>query len=388
MPVQILDHPTIHTLLISLPREETTSLLHKIQQALESFSAHGERKNQPPPSAVTRPNTNTLFRPFTSATSVGTKITAEPVPDAHGKKAPLHGVIVLCDVAGLPTGLLASEEITGYRTSMTAMVPFVWRRDVADIVVFGAGVQALWHTRLILMLRGDEVRRITFVSPRRESVDELIRTVSNENRVHGWTSTSTGGCVFDFVSSAASPSELETRLRTADCVFCTTPARNILFPAEYVTKRDTGTWPLVSAVGSWQSEMIELDPALLHHAIDENPSAGGQDMYTYNPITGQNKGAILTDDRDFALGNCGEMVRADVAREDVVELGEIIALRKGRETGESGSLSLAKVDGQRMDRFSEEGLVVFKSVGVSLTDLAAGNAVLDLFRLQRQLHRL
>lgn len=229
------------------------------------------------------------------------------------------------------------------------------------------------------MLRGHDVRRITFVCPGRESVDRLVETVSRENAVHGWT----GSCDFEFVCSAAKQEKIEACVRAADCVFCTTPATNPLFPASYLTKRtSSGSGPLVSAVGAWKPEMIELDPALLHHAIDGSGTDGGSDMY--NPITGQSKRAILTDDRDFALGNCGEMIRGKVARDDVVELGEILALREGRGKPET----LASLDGQRMDRFLEEGFVVFKSVGVSLTDLTAGNAVLEIFRRQRQVHRL
>ena len=63
---------------------------------------------------------------------------------------------------------------------MNAMVPFTWRVNVENIVIFGAGMQALRHTRLILTLRGSEVRTITFANPSRDRVDALIGTVSRE----------------------------------------------------------------------------------------------------------------------------------------------------------------------------------------------------------------
>jgi ornithine cyclodeaminase/alanine dehydrogenase-like protein (mu-crystallin family) len=49
---------------------------------------------------------------------------------------------------------------------------------VENIVIFGGGMEALWHARLILTLRGFEVKTITFVNPSKERVDKLIETVS------------------------------------------------------------------------------------------------------------------------------------------------------------------------------------------------------------------
>lgn len=101
--IQVLDNPTIHNLLINLSKEETTSFRDTIEQTLEAFSINGERQYQPPPSIVNRPNgQNTLFRQFTSDSCIGTKITVEPAPapgpgpdgQSHGRKDPLHGVIV------------------------------------------------------------------------------------------------------------------------------------------------------------------------------------------------------------------------------------------------------------------------------------------------------
>ncbi|ODM22807.1 hypothetical protein SI65_00396 [Aspergillus cristatus] len=119
--IQVLDNPTMHNLLINLSKEESFTFREIIEHTLESFSVNGERQYQPPPSIVNRPNgQNTLFRPFTSDTCIGTKITVESGPDGQGRKSPPHGVIVLTDSKGNPTGLLSSNEITGYRTSMNA----------------------------------------------------------------------------------------------------------------------------------------------------------------------------------------------------------------------------------------------------------------------------
>ncbi|KAJ0421183.1 shikimate/quinate 5-dehydrogenase [Aspergillus carlsbadensis] len=362
-----LGNEAVHNLLINLTKEETLHFLQITEKTLEDFSVKGERAYQPPPTSATRSNgQRTLFRPFTSDSAVGAKIIVTPPPKPDGTKDPLHGLIILLDGNGHPTGLMAAEEITGYRTSMNAMVPFCWRKHVQNIVIFGGGMQSLWHTRLILALRGDEVRRITFVNSSNERVDALIGMVSKENETR-WKS----GCIFDFIGSSESDAQkrIKARLAEADCVFCTTPSRSPLFPASYLTQRsgpNANRQPLIVAVGSWQPDMIELDPGLLHHAIE---APGG-----FNPATGERGGVILVDDRDYALENAGEVVRSGIRSEDMVELGQIIALRGGNVVGVSGE-HVAETN-----RFISEGFVVYKSVGVSLTDLTVGSAILELKR--------
>ena len=365
--IRILDNPTIHDLLINLSQDEAIEFRHVIEKTFEEFSTNGERLYQPGPGVVNRPNgQSTLFRPFTSDSSVGTKITVDPAPEPDGRKDPLHGVIVLCDGKGNLTGVMNSEEITGYRTSMNAMVPFSWRRQVDNIVIFGAGVQALWHTRLILTLRGSDVSTITYISSPR--ANQLIETVSAENRVH-WKAN----CAFHFIDNTAADSQekIESALADVNCIFTTTPSSKPLFPAHYLdTKRSPA--PFISAIGSWQPEMIELDPALLRLAVASDTG--------YNPMTGKDEGVILTDDRDFALTNSGELVQSKITAKDIVELGEIIGLGSGKGT----SAALANTNLQKRDRLLSEVFVIYKSVGVSLTDLTVSNAILELARRKQQ----
>lgn len=359
----------IHDLLINLSKTETKGFQRVIERTFEEFSVDGERQYQPMPSVANRPSGSSyLFRPFTSDSSIGTKITAEPAPKPDGSKDPLRGVIVLCDGQGNPKGLLSSEEVTGYRTSMNAMVPFSWRNRVDDIVIFGSGVQALWHTRLILILRGSEMKSITYVSSSRHRVQQLIATVSAENNAR-WKAN----CSFGFIENTTSDfkQKLEARLRNVDCIFCTTPSKTPLFPASYIEHRGSRR-PFISAIGSWQPDMIELDPSLLSIAVA--PDAG------YNPITGKDEGVILVDDRDFALKNSGELVKSNTDAKNVIELGEVIALRNGKIASEH----MEKKAAQKTDCFLSEGFVIYKSVGVSLTDLTVSDAILKLARDRHQ----
>jgi ornithine cyclodeaminase/alanine dehydrogenase-like protein (mu-crystallin family) len=369
--MQYLGNDTVHQLLINLTKDEAISFRKTIEQTLEDFSTGGERQYQPDPNAVIRPNgSRTLFRPFTSNQSIGAKLVVEPPPRPDGKKDPLHGILILMDGLGNPTGVLGAEEVTGYRTSMNVMVPFSWRKNVGNIVIFGGGMQALWHTRLILTLRGSEVKSITFVNPFKDQVDALIGTVSKENAAR-WKSA----CSFHFINTSAPDfqQQIETRLSDIDCVFCTTPSRKPLFPASYLTKRKSSArQPFISAIGSWQSDMIELDPALLHHG---NAADGG-----YNPVTSEAKGVVLVDDRDYALLNSGEVVQSELTAEEMVEIGQIVALRSGK------LQSIHPRQVEQTNRFISEGFIVYKSIGVSLTDLTAANAVLALRQKKKDHH--
>ncbi|KAL4813020.1 hypothetical protein BDW67DRAFT_193139 [Aspergillus spinulosporus] len=366
--MQYLGNDAVYQLLINLTKDQAIEFRKIIEKTFEDFSTSGERRCQPNPSAITRPNgQRTLFRPFTSDSSVGAKLIVEPPPRPDGKKDPLHGILILMNGQGYPTGILDAEEVTGYRTSMNAMVPFSWRTNVENIVVFGGGMQALWHTRLILTLRGSEVKSITFVNHSQDRVEALIRTVSKENETR-WKSD----CSFQYINTSAldSQEQIKTRLSSADCVFCTTPSRKPLFPASYLTGwRSTGRLPFISAVGSWQSDMIELDPELLHHSI---AAEGG-----YNPTSGEDIGVVLVDDRDYALENSGEVVQSKIKAKDMVELGQILALMNQK----IGIVNCQQI--KQTQRFISQGFVVYKSIGVSLTDLTISNAILALARNQQ-----
>ncbi|KAL4998581.1 hypothetical protein BDV10DRAFT_201252 [Aspergillus recurvatus] len=355
--IRVLDNSTIHDLLINLSRQETLNFLLILEQTLLEFTTR-EHHYQPTPSVVNRPNgQNTLFRPFTSTSNIGTKI-SDPAPDASGKGDSQSGVVALCDEKDAPSGVLSAEEVTGYSTSMNAMVPFFWRKHVKNIAIFGAELRASWHSWLILALRGAEVESITYISRDRERANKLLAAISAENDTRSTT------------HEGKFQQDLESCLREADYIFCATPAKKSLFPASYLARlslgsRNSSRLPFVSAVGSWQPDMIELDPVLLRLALAEDST-----------ITEKDEGAILVDDGKFALANSGELVQSQIAAKNIVELGEIIALREGK-TGElSGVVTRRSL--KEMNHFISERFVVYESVGVSLTDLTVSNAIMDL----------
>lgn len=352
---RVLSDNAVHDILINLPRADILGFRDTLAQCLVNFSTAQERKFQPPAGIVNRPEgQRCLFRLFTSSSNVGAKVIVSPAPSSPAAASGLHGMIALCDQDGLPAGVLNAGEVTGYRTSLGALIPWLWRRRTDNVVVFGAGKQALWHLRLALALRGDEIRSVSVVNRSAGRGRQLVETLGRENRER-WGSAAT----LEYVDPSRPDYDawLESNLAVADAVFCTVGTTEPLFPAKYVTGEKRERQPYVSAVGSWQPNMIELDPALLQHVV-ARPDLG----FRWAEGSG---GVVLVDDREGTSDHAGEIVASKLKAENLVEVGEVEDLRR-------------RADNPDLVRWLEDGLLVYKSVGVSMTDLAAGNAILAL----------
>ncbi|TRX89898.1 hypothetical protein FHL15_009170 [Xylaria flabelliformis] len=348
--LRVLGDSDIHGILINLSRTEILLFRDIVSQCLSDHSVSDERKYQPLPGVVNRPEgQRCLFRPFTSPDAVGAKIIVQPAPNSTASSG-LHGMIAVCDSDGLPSGILNAEEVTGYRTSLSALIPYLWRRHTERIVVFGAGKQALWHLRLALALRGDEIGSIVIVNRSATRAETLLAKLKEENELR-WRSAAT----MQHLDPSRSDFQefLKGHLLTADAIFCTTGATEPLFPASYVMTAGRERQPYISAVGSWQPDMIELDPELLQKAVE-----------VISP--GSKAGSLLVDDRDGVLHHSGEAARSNLRAERLIELGEIESLRHG-EVGE-----------ELFEHWLKDGLLLYKSVGVGLIDLVASNAILAI----------
>ncbi|KAF2172020.1 hypothetical protein M409DRAFT_50618 [Zasmidium cellare ATCC 36951] len=343
--LRVLGDEAVHGLLIALPKSEILVLQGVVEKALHGFSTAKEREHQPEAAVINRPEgQKVLFRLFTSPSAVGTKIIVEPATDpTTGNRPPLHGVLVICDNSGIARGLVNAEEVTAFRTSLSAIIPWSWRKRVDHILVFGAGKQALWHIRLALALRGDEIKSVTVVNRSLGHAVALVNRLKEENRTY-WKSQAE-----IFSHDATDNSGVDARLAEADAVFCTVPSQEVLFTVDALNLESRRNMPYVSAIGSWQPQMIELDPLLLVRAA-----------------TASTKAYILVDDRNAFQSHTGEGVRSGLNTEQVLELGKAVELRR------KGTASY-KTD---LDDWLRDDLVVYKSVGVSLTDLAIGEAML------------
>lgn len=352
----VLGDSDIHDILINLSKAEILTFRDTLVGCLRDYSVGAERQYQPAPGVINRPEgQKLLFRPFTSPDSVGTKMVITPAPTskAAGK---LRGMVAMCDADGIPSGILNAEEVTGYRTALIALIPWLWRRHTERIVIFGAGKQALWHLRLVLALRGDEIKSIVVINRTVSRAEALLSKVKEENNSR-WKSAATMQAIDPSRSDYQDCSQ--GHLSTADAVFCTVGSTEPLFPANYILSEGRERQPYVSAVGAWQPDMIELDPELLHYTVKRKSSSS-------------RACSVLADDRKYVLEHSGEFARSKIGAEHVVEIGEIESIQK------------EEVDKEPLEHWMKDGLLVYKSVGVGMTDLAASNAIIAIAR-ERQL---
>ncbi|KAF4449065.1 hypothetical protein F53441_7609 [Fusarium austroafricanum] len=363
----VLGDAEIRDLLICLSKDEVLEFKRALEKVLIDFSVRSEDKYQPTPDFVNRDNgQKTLFRAFTSPDYVGTKIVVTPAPiqDADGNSVnrPLGGLLSLCDSAGVPTGILNAAEPTGYRTTLSALIPWTWRRNTENIVIFGAGKQGLWHTRLALALRGSEIKKITIVNRSVGRARDLVKRVTDENQKY-WKSSAT----LDVLDPTQSDYEqaLASLLSSADAVFCTVGSTSPLFSLKTILGDGTRSrLPFVGAIGSWQADMIELDPEMLRHAASRDDSFSRSGT----------QGSIIVDDLKEALVKSGEVVQSGLGADSLIQVGEILDWLDEK--------SLRKPDAgiEKLMNWISEGFIVYKGIGVSVTDLAAGNAILELAR--------
>lgn len=217
--------------------------------------------------------------------------------------------IAACDEDGFAKVFMASDELTAYRTSMSAMLLFTRQESPSVVVLFGAGKTALWHARLVLALKGNTVEKLIVINRSVSRAHELIKQVRNQNDRH-WRSAA------DFTALDPATQDFEAALKqaaeSADAICCTTGSKDKLFPAAYVLKASTkprGRY--ISSIGSWQPDMVELDPELLIVAA-KLPNA-----------------SLVVDDRVATLSDCGHIVQRGLVADQVKEVGELLSFEDG-----------------------------------------------------------
>jgi ornithine cyclodeaminase/alanine dehydrogenase-like protein (mu-crystallin family) len=123
--------------------------------------------------------------------------------------------------------------------------------------------------------------------------------------------------------------------------------------------------------------MVELHPEILKQAV-----APQHDHRHFHKHARQS-GAVLVDSVEACLKEAGEVIQAGLQPEEVVELGELVMLKKENERrkaemGEKGKGGMEiKGDGGLIDWLSK-GNVIYKSVGLGLMDVVTGTEIVRL----------
>ncbi|KAF2739610.1 NAD(P)-binding protein [Polyplosphaeria fusca] len=464
MPLTVLTDADVRTLLLSLTKEDILDLQQSLADALHYYSTSTEEDQngccsslQPLRTKLKRSDgQTTLFMPASSNDGLGVKIVTLLQPDskktdtsslksldslsisnastqsstatstqvppesiASAQSTTPKGSLTLLDGHGNPRGFINAEELTAFRTALASTMLFKKRTNVHDVVVFGAGKQAYWHIRLALLLRGPEIHHLNIINRSFERAHSLIeRLYRPTEEPASWPNinipTSQTTTLARPKIQILTPGHneydrlLKSTVRSSSTIFLTTPSLTPLFPASHLlspTARKRGRY--LAAIGSYAPHMLELHPDILRDAV--KPETAGHHHYHKHASRG---GAIVVDSVEACLKEAGEVIQAGLSGGEVVEIGELVMLRKdgerrraeraaaaavaaaavvegGEEEGRGVELGEAKkVKGKKRDdvdradggllEWLQRGNVIYKSVGLGLMDVVVGGEVVRL----------
>ncbi|KAF2431703.1 NAD(P)-binding protein [Tothia fuscella] len=448
MPLTILTDDDVRTLLHSLTKRDILELQQSLADALHYYSTSVEDDDngccasyQPERTALKRKDgTTTLFMPANSNEGMGVKIVTltevcatsmgkdgiknigrmsgnigsmsgsnsgsfSSVSGDSGIDTPSSGIgnagtsptgsLTLLANNGTMRALVNAAEITAFRTALASTILFKKRNNVHDIAIFGAGKQAYWHARLALLLRGDEIHHLNIINRSFDTAGSLLHDLYKIP----WPVS-----IHHPQTSIITPNHteyhryLKSTIRASSVIFCTTPSTEPLFPAEYLTStegRKKGRY--VAAIGSYKPHMIELHPDILQQAV-ANPN-----HKHHHHRHAKQGGAIVVDSVEACLKEAGEIIQAGLGGREVVELGELVMLKRDAEAkrrdrresessldsagvelggGKKGKGAKEKDEGGDGDgglgEWLTKGNVVYKSVGLGLMDVVVGGELVRL----------
>ena len=227
----------------------------------------------------------------------------------------IHAVVVWFDAeTGRPVALLDGETVTAMRTGAASGVAtrLLARPDAATMAVIGAGAQAEWQIRAVLASR--PIRRVLVYARTPQHREAFAKRMAE--------STGIGTEAVDTAEAA---------VRAADVVCCATTSSEPVFDAGWLPPGAH-----VNGIGAFRLGMVEMPPELFGRAA-----------------------VVAVDSRTAAMEEAGDLVAAVeaglVAEEDLIEIGS--------------------VDHEWVQGRDANALTVFKSVGLAIQDVAAGELI-------------
>ncbi|KAG4262977.1 hypothetical protein FPRO04_11751 [Fusarium proliferatum] len=358
MPFTVLSDANVNHILDTLSSSDVADLAKALEQALIQYSCNNEQQYQPHRAVVNRDGQVSLFMPGTTDQLIGVKIVGvTPSEKLKPSEAGLKSVLTLCDAGGQAIGTLNAAALTAFRTALGSMLPYRFRRNTENIVVFGAGKQALWHIRLALLLKEKDIKSVTIVNRSAERTQQLIDSLKS-NAQSPWPSHIS---LEAFDPKNDRDAALEALVVDADVLFFTTPSTEPLFPASYLaSEKALSKTRYLAAIGSYRLDMQEIDPELLKQVI--NPAGPFASV-------GYQGGSVAVDSREGCLQEAGELVKAEIPTDKMLETGQLFQ-KKNTENPDD------------LRKWLETGFVIYKSVGTGVMDLSIGQELLRLAKLK------
>ncbi|KAK7992095.1 hypothetical protein PG988_000889 [Apiospora saccharicola] len=343
MSLTVLSDDDIRNICESLTGAETEVLADQMRSALREYSTGTQNFeagliHQPERTVVQSNATNatTLFMPSINADGHAVKVVTlsggNPAPGQPTLKP--TGSVTVFSPQGAPTGFLHAKTLTAFRTALASSCLLTKRQHVRTLTVFGSGLQAYWHVRLALQLRGDKVKQVYVInrqfSDSAQAILQKFYAVPAEIREReGWADAR-----FSVLTPSYGEYERLTKeyVRAADVIYCCTPSHEPLFdPAILTNTNGRRKGRLIVAIGSYKPEMREIPRELLEQAVRGTHGSGGIHFHKH----ATEGGVVVVDTLDGALKEAGEIIEAGIQPNQMVELGELVMIRKAAQEEDS-----------------------------------------------------
>ncbi|KAI1826973.1 UbiD family decarboxylase [Xylaria intraflava] len=351
MSLIVLSDEIIGDLLENLAREEVEDIAEALKTALHEYSTgtqagDADISHQPEQTSIysDRSRATTIFMPLTSPAGDGVKVVT--VSSLHADPSlPTFkptGSLTLHSPEGNPIGLLCAQTITAFRTALASSCLLTKRANVRTLTVFGAGLQAYWHIRLALMLRGSTIRVVNIINRRfsdnaKEILGRLYAMPVEVKEREGWAAAQFSLLTPGYGEYGRLQKE---NIRAADVIYCCTPSNEELFDASILTNHEgRKKGRLIIAIGSYAREMRELPVELLIQVT--RPHQPGHLHYHKHATEG---GVVIVDSLKGALQEAGEIIDAGLEPKQLVELGELIMIKRQAAEDSSSSQALTGED--------------------------------------------
>ncbi|GAA5883911.1 hypothetical protein JCM3774_003049 [Rhodotorula dairenensis] len=287
----------------------------------------------------------TLYMPSRLATAAdgaaatAVKVVAVPKPSCTVPGLPAT-TLLMDEATGALRAVVNSAQLTGIRTAAASALATKLLAEPGSqtLVIFGSGVQAYHHARLILELFPAITTVKLVVRSRGARADALAKDIAS---------------LFPKVDiTLEGPDGTADAVRTADIICTCVPSTEPLFAAE-----DVKAGAHINAIGSYTPAMFEFPPALV--AASSAPS-GPSPRIPH----------ILVDSRSACLAESGELIAAHVTPDRLVELGELFDPL-------TGVLNVDKDARQLLANLRPNAISLFKCVGIGGMDVAITRLVVE-----------
>ena len=337
--MHILSEPEVARIVRNLKQEQCRMFINVLGNALAAYTKEAQASfptsekliHQPLRTVfATKANNSCIFMPVSDTVSTGIKVVTVA-------QSGIQGVINLFSPEGRLQGLLAAAEVTAFRTTLSSMALFLRCNSLIkeNILVMGSGRQAEWHARLALLNYPDQIRRVTFVNRGRQRLEEMERDVLSDLRQRY------PNVVLSTIAkegTADYEEKLLKELQSCDVIFSCTPSLEPNF--SYSALQSAPKQRFISLIGSYKPPMHEIDTETL--------LSGG--------------GKIYVDSKTACLEESGELITANVTKDQLTELGELFGTQDS-----SDAIEVPKGCN-----------VIYKCVGMGLMDLVVGRKLLEI----------